>query len=514
MAELSRRHVLALAAVGLLVAGCAPARPTPTRTPTPTATPAGPPNWTALAASIAGVLALPSDPTYAQVKLTENPRWDAAMPLAILSAASAEDVSKAIAFARKYSLPVALRSGGHSYPGYSAGGAPGTGVAPSLIIDTRPMNSISLDSSDNVTIGAGASLAEVYDTVGNADRALAGGSCATVGIAGLTLGGGVGVLVRAYGLTIDSLTALTIVTADGKVRTASANSNPDLFWACRGGGGGHLGVVTSFTFSTVAAPQVTMYSLSWPFASAASVIAAWQDWAPTADPKLWATLKLLNGPRYGANPGLFMSGTWLGDPSQLDAEFASFFAAAGTPSSDLRGTHSYHDAMMSYAGCAGIPVAECTTAPGGKLAREAFGATSHVAYAKLDQAGIQQLVSQVGAAASIPGVIDAGISMDALGGVVGNVASNATAFPHRAALASIQYTATFPDGTDPAPLDAYVRGFRAAMIPYWGDGAYVNYADPSLADPAKSYFAGNVSRLEAVRQKYDPDGFFTQPQDY
>ena len=104
--------------------------------------------------------------------------------------------------------------------------------------------------------------------------------------------------------------------------------------------------------------------------------------------------------------------------------------------------------------------------------------------------------------------------MDALGGVVRDVAPGATAFPHRAALASIQYTATFPEGTDPAPLDAYVRGFRNAMIPYWGDGAYVNYADASLTDPAKSYFAGNAERLEAVRAKYDPDGVFTQPQDY
>ncbi len=512
--ELSRRHVLTLAAVGVLVAGCAPVSPRPTHRPTPTTTPIGPPNWAALAASIAGVLALPSDPAYSQVKLTENPRWDPAEPLAVLSAASANDVATAISFARKYEVPIALRSGGHSYPGYSAGGAPGTGVAPSLVVDTRPMNSISLDASDSVTIGAGASLADVYDRLGTNGRALAGGSCATVGIAGLTLGGGIGVLVRAYGLTIDSLTELTIVTADAVVRTASPTRNADLFWACRGGGGGHLGVVTSFTFSTVPAPQVTMFSMSWPFSSAAKVIAAWQDWAPSADSRLWATLKLLGGAKYGQTPGMFMSGTWLGAAGQLDAQFAPFFAAAGTPSSFLHGTNSYHDAMMSYAGCLGIPIAECTTGPGGKLTREAFGATSHIAYDTLGTAGIQELIGQVEKAAAVPGVIDAGISMDALGGVVRNVAPTATAFPHRLALASIQYTATFADGVDPAPLDAYVRGFRAAMVPYWGDGAYVNYADPALSDPARSYFAGNVDRLEAVRRKYDPHGFFAQPQDY
>jgi FAD/FMN-containing dehydrogenase len=513
MAELSRRHVLVLAAVGLVAAGCAPVTPRHTATPTPTAKPAGPPDWAALRAQITGVVARPGDASYSTVKLTENPRWDSAEPLAIVSAVNSADVAVALGFAKKYALPLALRSGGHSYPGYSAGGAPGTGIPASLVIDTRPMNDITF-SGTQVTIGAGASLAQVYDTVGAGGRALAGGSCATVGIAGLTLGGGFGVLVRAYGLTIDSLAGVEIVTADGRVRTANATTNSDLFWACRGGGGGHLGIVTSLTFDTVAAPTVTMFSLSWPFASAASVITAWQAWAPGADPRLWSTLKLLNGPKYGSNPGLFVSGTWLGPAAELNTQFAPFFAAAGAPASTLRETHTYQDAMMRYAGCATTPIAQCTTAPGGALTRESFGAVSHIANVALSDAGIQQVIDRVVAAKSLPGVREAGISMDALGGVVRTVSPSATAFPHRNALASIQYTATFPDGTDPAPLDAFVRGFRAAMVPYWGDGAYVNYADPTLADPAVSYFAGNASRLRAIRGKYDPDGLFTQPQGY
>jgi len=510
MAELSRRHVLVLAAVGLVAAGCAPVS-TPKPTGSASAPPAGPPNWAALKSSLTGSLARPGDPTYSTVKLTENPRWDAAMPLAILGAAGAADVSKALAFARKYGLPIALRSGGHNYPGYSAGGAPGTGVNPSLVIDTREMNVITF-AGNQVTVGAGASLAEVYNAVGGRGRALAGGSCATVGISGLTLGGGVGVLVRAYGLTCDSLTEITIVTADGEVHTANADTDSDLFWACRGGGGGHLGVVTSLTFETVPAPTVTMFSLSWPFARAAEVIAAWQDWAPKADPQLWSTLKLLNGPKYGSNPGLFVSGTWLGAPGDLNAQFAPFLAKAGAPASNLRGTHTYLSAMMSYAGCATIPVAQCTTGPGGKLMRESFGATSHIADEPLDAAGIQTIIAHVTSARNLPNVVEAGISMDALGGAVQKVSPSATAFPHRQALASVQYTATFANGADPAPLDSYVRGFRAAMTPYWGSGAYVNYSDPTLSDPTASYFVGNASRLHAIRSKYDPSGVFTQPQ--
>ncbi|WP_354568982.1 FAD-binding protein [Glaciihabitans sp. UYNi722] len=512
MSTLSRRHVLALGAVGLVAAGCAPVATKPT--PKPSKTPVGPPDWAALASTVAGSLAREGDPTYDTVRLTENPRWDDAHPLAVLTAVSAQDVAAGVAFAVKYGVPIALRSGGHSYPGYSAGGAAGTDVNPSLVIDCRGMSGVTLAADNTVRIGAGASLAQVYDTLGKAGRAVAGGSCATVGITGLTLGGGVGVLVRAYGLTCDSLTEIEIVTADGTLKTANATTEPDLFWACRGGGGGHLGVVTALTFSTQPAPDVTMFSLSWPFSSAAAVVKAWQAWAPKADPKLWSTLKLLNGPKYTSGPGIFVSGTWLGGQSTLRAQLAPFLAAAGSPSRNSSTQHSYHDAMMSYAGCSNIPVTECTTDAGGKLTRDSFSATSHVAYHVLDDQAIQELITQVKVARTTAGMAEGGISMDALGGAVADIAPDATAFPHRSALMTVQYTATFANGADPAPLDNYVRGFRGALISAWGDGAYVNYADASLSNPSTSYFGNNAAKLASVRKKYDSKGFFSQPQPY
>ncbi|TXN31382.1 FAD-binding oxidoreductase [Lacisediminihabitans profunda] len=512
MSPLSRRRFLAAGAagaVGLVATGCAPEP-----APTPTATPVGPPDWSALAARIGGSLARPGDADYDSVRVTENPRWDDARPLAVLTAGDARDVAAGLAFATRYRLPIALRSGGHSYPGYSAGGAAGTGVKPSLVIDSRGMTAVALAADNTVRIGAGASLAQVYDGIGAHGRAIAGGSCATVGITGLTLGGGVGVLVRAYGLTCDSLTEVEIVTADARVLTANAITNPDLFWACRGGGGGHLGVVTALTFATKPAPEVTMFSLSWAFASASAVITAWQAWAPAADARLWSTLKLLNGPAYTAGPRVFVSGTWLGDPAALDSVLAPFLASAGAPRTRGVSQHSYRDAMASYAGCSDIPVAACQTGPGGRLTRESFSATSHVAYTALDAAGIRAITDHVSAARGLPGLKEGGISIDALGGAVGDVAPDATAFPHRTALATVQYTATFVNGGDPAPFDAYVRGFRDSLIGSWGHGAYVNYADATLTDPAKAYFAGNAGRLAAIRSKYDPLGLFSQPQAY
>ena len=512
MTTVTRRALLSAAAVGSvgMLAACAPV----TKHPKPTTSPEGPPDWASLAAGLSGSLTRSGDPNWNTVRVTENPRWDNARPLAVLTAGSAADVAAAVVFAAKYGVPIALRSGGHSYPGYSAGGAVGTGVAPSLIVDSRGLGSVALAADNSVKIGAGASLAQVYDIIGTASRSLAGGSCATVGITGLTLGGGVGVLVRAYGLTCDSLIEVEIVTADGVVRKANSTTDSDLFWACRGGGGGHLGVVTSLTFATQPAPTVTMFSLQWPATSAAAVIRAWQAWAPVADPKLWSTLKLLNGAAYSSGPGVFLSGTWLGAHADLAGQLAPFLAAAGVPGKNGSSQHDYHDAMMIYAGCSGLPIAECSTGPGGKLTRESFSATSHVAYTALDDSGIQKLIDRVAAAKAVAGLIEGGISMDALGGQVAAIAPGDTAFPHRKALMTVQYTATFANGGDPAPFDTFVRGFRAALQPQWGDAAYVNYADSTLAHPANSYFGANAPRLARIRKRYDPRGLFTQPQSY
>jgi hypothetical protein len=255
-----------------------------------------------------------------------------------------------------------------------------------------------------------------------------------------------------------------------------------------------------------------MFALSWHFADAAAVVAAWQSWAPSADPKLWSTLKLLNGSRYSSEPGVFVSGTWLGAEAALAAQLAPFLAAAGTPESSSSSQHDYRTAMMLYAGCGTSPAGRCTTGPGGILKRESFAATSHVASVPLDAAGIRILTDTVVTAKAVPGMIEGGISMDALGGAVRSVAADATPFPHRDALMTVQYTATFTDGADPAPLARWVRGFRRSLVPQWGNAAYVNYADADIPDPSSAYFGANAARLARIASRYDPDGLFTQPQ--
>src|SRR5262249_10334799 len=151
-------------------------------------------------------------------------------PAAIAYCASPADIQSCLAFVRNFGLPVAIRAGGHSYAGYS--------TTTGLVIDVTRMNSITVDTgARTAVIVAGARLSDVYDRLAQDNLVLPAGSCPTVGVAGLTLGGGVGVIGRKFGLTCDSLLAVQVVTADGRVLTCDAQHNADLFWALRGGGG-------------------------------------------------------------------------------------------------------------------------------------------------------------------------------------------------------------------------------------------------------------------------------------
>jgi FAD/FMN-containing dehydrogenase len=461
-------------------------------------------DWKRLAGHVQGTLTRPGSPTYDSVRLSQNPRYDGARPLAVLSVAGAKDVATAFSFAQDHGVRVAIRSGGHSYPGWSAGDG-------ALVVDVRPLNQVSLHGT-TATVGAGASLVQVYDALGTRGRGIAGGSCPTVGIAGLAQGGGVGVLTRAYGLTCDSLVGMEIVAADGTTLQASAadGDSADIFWALRGGGGGHLGVVTSLTFSTFAAPTITRAYVAWPFSAADEVVPRFLETIPSADRRLWATLKLLGGRTHPSGPALFMSATWTGSASSMDAALKPLLSQVPTPTTDSRSSARYLDTMLTYAGCSSIPVSACHTGPGGSLDREAFAATSHIVTgAQVDMAALLDHVQ----AAQDSGLKEAGISIDALGGAVNDIAPAATAFGHRGALATVQYTATYDSGPATAAT-TYVRGFRSAMTQSWGSGAYVNYADASITDYQQAYFGANAATLARIRSIYDPHGFFTQPQDF
>lgn len=464
------------------------------------------PDWSSLAKALQGTLVRPGDSGYATATRLYNPRFDSGTkPAAVASCVSADDVATCVRFAATARVPFALRSGGHSYPGWS--------TSPGLVVDVSAINRVTVDTAAGVArIGAGSRLANVYATLASKGVGIAAGSCPTVGITGLALGGGVGVLTRAWGLTCDAIRSVDIVTADGKLRTATASSDSDLFWALRGGAGGSFGAVTGFTLAVQPAPTVHTFYLDWSFSHAADVVDAWQRFMPTADRRLTSTCKLLCDPGPGTRTAL-IAGTWIGSATDLDTQLASLLSTLPTPATDSRHSHTYADAMLLEAGCSGQDASTCLAGALSPTKRQPFAATSSIVAGSLSHNAIAMAVTQANAALEVPDLIEGGVSFDSLGGAVGDLDDEATAFGHRTAFATVQYTATWQSGTtSAAPFDTYVRGFRKAMGLWLGTGAYVNYADAKITDYQTAYWGAAYPRLQQVKRDVDPSELFTFPQ--
>jgi FAD/FMN-containing dehydrogenase len=492
-----RRFVAAAGSAGLLgLSACGGgddgAMPAPAPAPAPP--PAPGPDWAALQGALAGGVLLPGADGYAAAAPVFNAAYDATMPQAVVRCASTADVALALDFARRNALAVAARSGGHGYTGNS--------TTTGLVIDVGAMNTIAVGSG-TATIGAGAKLVDVYDQLSAQGVCIPSGTCPTIGIAGITQGGGIGMVDRAYGLTCDSLVSAQVVLADGSVVDCDAGQHADLFWALRGGGGGNFGIVTSLTFATFATQDVTSFSATFAWADAAAVIAAWQAWPQVLPDALWAGLVL------AATPAVQLSGLFLGSQADFTPIWTQFLAAAGaTPILQRVQPESFHDAMLAT--CYGKTVSQCHLArdsSDGLVARTTFAATSDFFDAALPSAGIQALLD---AASSQPasGLL---VIMDLMGGAIARVAPDATAFVHRNALFSAQYYVPAPVGVPDAVVAqarAVVGGMRAAMGAWSSGEAYQNYLDANLAGWQAAYYGANYARLVQVKAIYDPTQVF------
>ena len=454
------------------------------------------PDLAALQRRIAGTVVAPGAAGYDAARLLYSPRFDGTHPMAVVYCESAADVSRTILWARLSKVPIAARSGGHSYAGYS--------TTPGVVIDVSRLASITVNAaSGTVGIGAGARLMDVYRELAARGLTIPAGSCPSVGIAGLALGGGVGFAGRKLGLTCDNLRSFTMVTADGVVRPCNAQRNPDLFWACRGGGGGNFGVATRFTFTTHPVSTATIFRAGWSWSDAARVVDAWQRWAPNAPDELFSLLSLEATDSGGTHVG--SSGQFFGTSSQLQALLAPFFAAGATPVTlDLR-TLPYLDAMLLWAGCS--EALHCRLGDG--VGRSTFAAKSDYATTPLSSAGIDTLVGAIEARAAAPA--RASVLLDAYGGVINRVPKAATAFVHRDALFSFQYIAGWdPPTVGPAASAAssWLRNTHTAMRPHVSGLAYQNYIDAELPRWGLAYYGSNYARLRRVKRRYDPKNVF------
>ena len=226
-------------------------------------------NWSQLSSHLQGQLVLPSDANYPTAKLVYTAQFDGINPQAIAYCSSVADVALCLGFAQDNALPFAARSGGHSAGGYS--------MSPGLVIDVSGLNSVAL-SSGTATIGPGAELVDITNTLAPAGLAISGGYCPTVAAGGFLQGGGIGLFTRSIGIACDTVTSAQVVLADGRVVTASPQQHSDLYWALRGGGGGNFGIVTSYTFTPTPLTFIDVALLTWPYDQALEVVEGWTQW--------------------------------------------------------------------------------------------------------------------------------------------------------------------------------------------------------------------------------------------
>lgn len=457
------------------------------------------PRLVELAGLVQGTVVAPSDAAYEAAKRLYSPRYDGVRPGAVVFCTSAQDVWRTVRWARRHAIRVVPRCGGHSYAGYS--------TCRGVVVDVTRMNGVSVDAAaGTATVGAGALLVDVNQALSLHGAAIPAGSCPTVGIAGLTLGGGHGFSGRAWGLACDSLVSLVIVTATGQALLASKTQHPDLFWACRGGGAGQFGIVTGFKFSTRPASNVVTYRATWPWSDAATVVAAWQAWAPHAPDELFSMCDLIatDGP---GGPIVASNGQYFGSEASLQALLQPLVSAASPQTMTIR-TRSFINAALDWANCS--EWARCHlvgTVPNAEVGRSDFLAKSDYAAAALPAAGIQTMIQRIEQRQNDPALGGGSVLMDAYGGAINRVAKDATAFVHRDQLFSLQYVAA---SSTTADAD-WLRGFRAEMGPYVSGQAYQNYVDPDLEHPNLAYYASNYARLRRVKRRYDPTNVFRFP---
>lgn len=434
------------------------------------------PDLSSFGASLDGTVLGPGSPGYETVRRPVNPAYRDVRPRLVVRCRSVRDVTRALAYARVHGHRVVPRGGGHCFAGRSS--------TDGMVLDLSDIAGIEVASDGVATIGAGARLARVYAALHAHRRTLPAGCGPTVGIAGLTLGGGIGLLGREHGLTCDRLVGARVVLADGSVVDCDADREPELFWALRGAGGGQFGVVTSLRFDTVAEPLTTRVEARWPLGD---TVAAWQVWAPDAPGELTVNLTVAAEPGAPARAVLFGAAT-LDEATTREAlrEFAGLAGASGAV--DLRAGLPYHRLKST--------LDDPRESPG-----HAVRIRSEFFSRPLSDDTLAVLLAELGAPGA-PGRRQ--LAFTAMGGAYDRVAGDATAFAHRGQRHLLEHVAE--------PGDRWVDASWAIARAGGSGRVYTNFPDPALGDWAAAYHGGNYARLVTVKNAYDPNRFFDFPQ--
>jgi FAD/FMN-containing dehydrogenase len=482
MGEISRRELLG--GTGAVLAAGIAARPRPALRPLRSR-----PDWAALAGQLRGPLLRPGDRGYAVASSPYNKRYADIRPGGVALCAGVADVRAALAWARRYAVPFAVRSGGHSYGGYC--------TTRGLVISLARMNSVRVDrDARTITLGPGALNRDLYAALAGTGLAAPSGRCPTVAISGLLLGGGFGFSSRHLGLTCDQLLHTDVVTASGVVLRASPRSHQDLMWACQGGGGGNFGVNTSYTLQAIPVGAVSVYRLGWPWRQASAALSAVLGLMAAAPDTLSCRIGLeVSATRRGVSA----IGLYFGPARELAGLLAPVFAAVWPTEQQIE-DRSYAGAQQFLA----------HSAPAG-----AFASKSRYLLAPLADAGIETAIRWLERWPGSTNPGGAGMTIFAWGGAIGRVDPAATAFVHRDAAFLLDTETSWTARDSPRAVAAgldWVEGFYRALGPYATRQAYQNFIDPSLAGWQTAYYGTNLRRLIEVKRRYDPDDVFRFPQ--
>ena len=457
-------------------------------------------DWRPLEHVIEGEVALPGSPAYEASRRSFNARFHEVAPEGFVSCVTPQDASEAISFARQHGLEIAMRSGGHSFAGHSS--------TQGLVIDASPMRAVTA-SGGVATVGAGARLGEVYNALQEEMLAVPAGTCPSVGVAGLTLGGGLGILGRRYGVTSDHMVGAEIVLADGRILTCDEHHEDDLFWALRGAGAGNFGVVTSLALRTVPAPDATNVHLTWPYSDAAEVIAAWQEWAPNGPDELAASLKVTATGDDQA-PSVDVYGAVLGteaDPRQLLDELVARVGSHPVSSSQER--MSFPETRRFW---------EELGEPATKDRDDAIAQPLEPVYLFSKSEFFRRSLPREAVAALLetfsherkPGE-SRELDFMPWAGAYNRVRPDSTAFVHREELFQLKHAVVVePDVSEGGKEAAHRQVTRSwASVHPWGSGrVFQNFADPDLEDWADAYYGPNLDLLVRVKARYDPENVF------
>ncbi len=438
----------------------------------------------AFVAGLSGSVIRPDDPAYDEARQVHNATVDR-RPVLIVQAADASDVARTVVFARDAGLELAVRGGSHSLAGY---GTTDGGV----LLDLGAMKGLHIDPERRLAWAQPGLRAGEY-TVAAAAHGLATpfGDTGSVGLGGLTLGGGIGWLVRKHGLTIDALVSVEIVTADGRLLTASETEHPDLFWAVRGGGG-NFGVVTRFQFKLYPVDQILGGALFMP--ATREVLKALQPIAASAPEELTTIAFLMAAPpapfippAIHFQPTLAIMFVYDGDPEAGQAALAPFRAVA-TPLAEMV-------APMPYPGIYQMLESAEGRAPSSH--RSLFLST-------LDDAAIDEILARHAAPSSPMAMTQIRI----LGGAMARVDADATAFAHRDANVLVTLITPFEDPAELPVHAAWTQAYYEALRPN-ATGVYSNFLEAEGEGRVReAYPTDTYRRLAEVKRHYDPTNLF------